>query len=170
MLQFDSTEFLNEEIKCHFCTFVLFKWSHCALPPLLVQRGFTPQNHKILSCKLVMLNSRGLLSILNISLISELKQVSEVFSGPFPLCFRDIFWHAAPFLPTAGIQTKPFHEKSHLSEMRNASRHVLATVHVFKVYRHYYTIQLHSYGYQAFFQKLGLELAQRCAPNFCEYI
>lgn len=138
---------------------------------LLVQRGFTPQNHKFLSCKLVMLNSRGLLSILKISLISELKQVAEVFSGPFPLCFRGFFFGMQLlFLPTAGIQTKPFHKKSHLSEMRNASSHVLATVHVFKLYRHYYTIQLHSYGYQAFFQKLGLEPAHRYAPYFCEYI
>lgn len=134
----------------------------------LVQGGLPPLNHKILSCELMMLNSRGLLSILHVSLISELKQVSVVFSGPFPLHFRGsfFFWHAAPFLPTAGIQTKPFHKKSHLSEMRNASRHVLATVQVFKAYRLYYTIQLQSRGCCAFFKKLGPESAPPKCTKF----
>lgn len=119
---------------------------------------------------MVMLNCRHWLNILNISLISELKPVVVVFSELFPVCLRGFFffWHAAPFLPTAGIQTKPFrfHKKSHLSEMRNASRHVLATVQVFKVYSHYYTIQLQSHGYSAFFKKLGHEPASQICTKF----
>lgn len=50
---------------------------------LLVRGGLPPQNHNLLSHELMMLNSRVLLRILHISLISELKQVVVVFSGLF---------------------------------------------------------------------------------------
>lgn len=62
-----------------------------------MQGGLPPLNHKILSCELMMLNSR-VLSILHISLISELKQVSVVFSGPFPLHFRGSFFFGMQLL------------------------------------------------------------------------
>lgn len=121
----------------------LLSWSSLACT-----KGVSPHDQELLSCELAVLNSRGLLSILNISFIFELKQVAAVISGPFPLLFRCFFFffcHAAHFfLWTAWIQKKPFHKKSHLSEMRNESRHVLAVVQVLKVCRHYCTIQLQS--------------------------